>query len=70
MEQESLDKALDSIFATLDRLDINTVDKVDFLVNFKTLLSDVDTYNKSISILQREMPHKREMSVYEFIRKH
>lgn len=70
MEQESLDKALDSIFATLDRLDINIIDKVDFLVNFKTLLNDVDTYNKSISILQREMPHKKEMSVYEPIRKH
>lgn len=70
MEQESLDKTLDSIFKTLDRLDINIIDKVDFLVNFKTLLSDVDTYNKSIAILQREMPHKKERGINEPIRRH
>lgn len=59
MEQESLDKLSDKIFNVIDKLDIDTVDKMDFLINFKTLLEDKETYEKSIKVLQREMPRKK-----------
>lgn len=59
MEQESLDKLSDKIFKVIDKLDIDTVDKMDFLINLKTLLEDKETYEKSIKVLQREMPRKK-----------
>lgn len=59
MEQESLDKLSDKIFKVIDNLDIDTVDKMDFLINLKTLLEDKETYEKSIKVLQREMPRKK-----------
>ena len=59
MEQESLDKLSDKIFKVIDKLDIDTVDKMDFLINLKTLLEDKEKYEKSIKVLQREMPRKK-----------
>ena len=59
MEQESLDKLSDKIFKVIDKLDIDVVDKMDFLINFRTLLEDKETYEKSIKVLQREMPRKK-----------
>ena len=59
MEQESLDKLSHKIFKVIDKLDIDTVDKMDFLINLKTLLEDKETYEKSIKVLQREMPRKK-----------
>lgn len=59
MEQESLDKLSDKIFKVIDKLDIDTVDKMDFLINLRTLLEDKETYEKSIKVLQREMPRKK-----------
>lgn len=59
MKQESLDKLSDKIFNVIDKLDIDTVDKIDFLINLKTLLEDKETYEKSIKVLQREMPRKK-----------
>ena len=59
MEQESLDKLSDKLFVLIDKLDINAVDKIDFLINFKTLLEDKDRYTESIKVLQRSIPPKR-----------
>lgn len=70
MQQESLDKILDSILITLDNLDIDAVDKIDLLVNLKTLLGSVDTYTQSINVLQRTIPSKKEAYKYEYVRKH
>ena len=59
MKQESLDKLSDKVFKVIDTLDIDTVDKMDLLINLKTLLESKDTYEKSIKVLQREMPKRR-----------
>ena len=59
MEQESLDKASNVIFTALDKLNIDTVDKIDLLINLKALLEDKDRYTESIKVLQRNIKPKR-----------
>ena len=59
MKQESLDKLSDKVFKVIDTLNIDTVDKMDLLINLKTLLEDSKTYEESIKVLQREMPRKK-----------
>jgi len=53
MKQESLEKALDGFIETLDRLDIDTVDKVELMLNLKSFLSALD-YTRNIEILERD----------------
>lgn len=70
MKQESLDKTLDSIFAHLNNLNIDTTDKIELMLNLKLLLENVDRYNQSIRVLQREIPSKKEVYKGESIRRH
>lgn len=53
MKQESLEKALDGFIETLDKLDIDTVDKVELMLNLKSFLSALD-YTRNIEILERD----------------
>lgn len=59
MTQESLDKSLTAIFKTLDGLDIDTVDKMELLLNLRLLLENVDSYRQSIDILQKNTPSRK-----------
>lgn len=52
MKQESLDKALDGILKTVSDLDIDIVDKCELMLNLKTLLENVSSYEKDIEILR------------------
>ena len=70
MQQESLDKALTAVLVGLDKINIDSVDKVELLLNLKLLLENVDRYEQSIAVLKREIPSKKEMSTGEPIRRH
>ena len=52
MKQESLDKALDGILKTVSELDIDIVDKCELMLNLKTLLENVSSYEKDIEMLR------------------
>lgn len=60
MKQESLEKALDGFIETLDRLDIDTVDKVELMLNLKSFLSALD-YTRNIEILERDRLSRKYM---------
>ena len=70
MQQESLDKALDAVLVGLDKAEIDSVDKVELLINLKLLLENVDRYTQSMRVLQREIPSKREVYKSEPIRRY
>lgn len=52
MKQESLDKVLDLIIAS----DINNLDKLELLINLKTLFND---YKENIEILEQHRINKQ-----------
>ena len=52
MKQESLDKILDLIIAS----DINNLDKLELLINLKTLFND---YKENIEILEQHSINKQ-----------
>ena len=52
MKQESLDKVLDLIIAS----DINNLDKLELLINLKTLFND---YEENIEILKQHRINKQ-----------
>ena len=52
MKQESLDKVLDLIIAS----DINNLDKLELLINLKTLFND---YEENIEILKQHSINKQ-----------
>ena len=53
MKQESLDKVLDLIIAS----DINSLDKLELLINLKTLFND---YEENIEILKQHSINKQD----------
>lgn len=52
MKQESLDKVLDLIIAS----DINNLDKLELLINLKTLFND---YKENIEVLEQHRINKQ-----------
>lgn len=60
MKDESLNKALDSIFETLDKLDIDTTDKVELLINLKHFLDPLK-YRGNTFLLSR---YQRESELF------
>ena len=54
MKQESLDKVLDLIIAS----DINNLDKLELLINLKTLFND---YKENIEALEQHKINKQKM---------
>lgn len=61
MKSESLDKALDAFLQTLDRLDIDRIDKVELMLNLKSFLS-IMSYEHNIEVLEKERLRMKEES--------
>jgi hypothetical protein len=51
MEKESLNKSIDAIIDSLDKLDIPIEDKVELMINLTKIL-DHKTYRENINILR------------------
>ena len=58
MKDESLDKALDAFYKTLDKLDIDVADKVELLVNLKHFLDPL-RYRDNITLLSNEQRRRQ-----------
>lgn len=58
MDHESLEIAIDLIFKSLDKSDINVFDKIELLKNIQNFLK-VEYYDENIRILDRENYKRR-----------
>ena len=59
MTQESLDIALDLVFNAIEKSNINLLDKYELLKNLRELLTDVNTYEQDIKVLQKSRKDRK-----------
>lgn len=59
MKQESLNKASEAILDSLDKLDIEPSDKLELLMNLKTMLESVKSYEDARDILIKTSIRKK-----------
>lgn len=63
MKDESLEEALDRCIKAIDESSIETVDKVELLLNIKSFL-EVTKYRRNIKVLQIEYQEDRKRDRY------
>lgn len=63
MKDESLEEALDRCIKAIDESSIETVDKVELLLNIKSFL-EVTKYRRNIKVLQIEYQEDKERNRY------
>ena len=65
MKDESLEEALDRCIKAIDESSIETVDKVELLLNIKSFL-EVTKYRRNIKVLQIEYQEDKKRNRYRY----